>query len=78
MLAISQPHLHNVLKGARKINPELADRLLRKFGLSVLHLLEDAELAAEVIARGLLPLDTPATKHARFRNNPGTHVADDE
>lgn len=26
---ISQPHIHNVLKGARTLSPESADRLMR-------------------------------------------------
>ena len=44
MLSISQPQLHNVLKGARKLTPALADHLLCKFDMSVLDLLESDEL----------------------------------
>jgi transcriptional regulator with XRE-family HTH domain len=36
---ISQPYLHNVLKGARQMTPDLADRLLRELNLKVADLL---------------------------------------
>lgn len=36
---ISQPYLHNVLKGARQMTPDLADRLLRELDMSVTDLL---------------------------------------
>lgn len=32
---ISQPHLHNVLKGARPMSAELADRLMRQLGMTI-------------------------------------------
>ncbi len=32
---ISQSHLHNVLKGARSLTPQLADQLLKALGLSI-------------------------------------------
>ncbi len=44
MLRISQPHLHNVLKGVRKLTPRLADHLLQFFGMTVIDLLGDSEL----------------------------------
>lgn len=34
-VGISQPHMHNLLKGARGMTPETADRLLASLGLSV-------------------------------------------
>ena len=34
-VGISQPHLHNVLKGIRHFKTELADRLMRELGISV-------------------------------------------
>ncbi|HZQ55599.1 MAG TPA: helix-turn-helix transcriptional regulator [Bryobacteraceae bacterium] len=43
ILGISQPQLHNVLKGARKLNTELADRLLGKFGIDVRDLIQPPE-----------------------------------
>jgi transcriptional regulator with XRE-family HTH domain len=39
---ISQPYLHNVLKGARQMPPALADRLLKELGLKLEDLLPDA------------------------------------
>jgi transcriptional regulator with XRE-family HTH domain len=51
ILGISQPQLHNVLKGARRLQPEIADRLMRKFSISILDLLEDAEIVAEAQMR---------------------------
>lgn len=34
-VGISQPHLHNVLKGIRQFKAELADRLMRELGIGV-------------------------------------------
>lgn len=51
ILGISQPQIHNVLKGARKLQPELADRLLRKLGIDVTDLLQIVELTAQVTLR---------------------------
>ena len=44
ILRVSQPQIHNVLKGARKLTPELADRLLRCFGMTVIDLLNRSDL----------------------------------
>jgi plasmid maintenance system antidote protein VapI len=44
ILQISQPHLHNVLKGARKLNIEFADQIMRKFRMSIFDLIEDQEM----------------------------------
>ena len=46
MLGLSQSHVHNVLKGARRLQPELADRLMNKFGLTILDLLQKDELSS--------------------------------
>jgi len=43
-LGISQPHMHNVLKGMRPITPDLFDLMLGKFGMDVLDLYPRAEL----------------------------------
>lgn len=40
---ISQPHIHNVLKGVRVLSPRLADRLLKVLGISILDLIEPSE-----------------------------------
>lgn len=41
--AISQPHLHNILKGAREPSNEHADALLRTAGLTIADLMTEAE-----------------------------------
>ncbi len=43
IIGMSQPHMHNVLKGARVLKPELADSLLAAFGLTVMDLIEESE-----------------------------------
>ena len=45
-IGISQPHLHNMLKGVRVLSPPMADLLLRHLHMSVLDLLDSDELAA--------------------------------
>jgi plasmid maintenance system antidote protein VapI len=61
ILGISQPQMHNVLKGARTLHTDLADRLLWKLGISVLHLFNADELSEELRAR-LSALELPALK----------------
>jgi hypothetical protein len=51
ILGISQPQIHNVLKRARKLSPELADRLLDKLGINITDLLMSPELTNQVILR---------------------------
>jgi len=46
ILGISQSQTHNVLKGARRLQMQLADRILTKLGLSALDLLSEGELDA--------------------------------
>ncbi len=41
---ISQPHLHNLLKGVRALNAGRSDQLLTKLGLTALDLFEGEEL----------------------------------
>jgi plasmid maintenance system antidote protein VapI len=43
---ISQPHLHNMLKGVRVLSPQMADILLRHLHITLLDLLDANELAA--------------------------------
>ena len=43
LMGISQSHTHNVLKGARKLSPELADAILRQLRLNTEDLLDDQE-----------------------------------
>jgi hypothetical protein len=42
-LGVSQPQLHNVLKGARVLKPEFADVLLNHFRIGVLDLIVEKE-----------------------------------
>lgn len=51
ILGISQPQMHNVLKGARTLHTDLADRLLWKLGISLLQLFAEGELSEELRAR---------------------------
>lgn len=51
ILGISQPQIHNVLKGARTLKPDLADRLLEKLSMDVTDLLKTAELTDQIILR---------------------------
>src|SRR5437016_2192339 len=50
---ISQPHLHNVLKGIRALSPRMCDLLMKGLDISVAELLwlrpEDVEPAAKAI-----------------------------
>lgn len=43
IVGISQPHIHNILKGIRPLTPELSDRLLRGVHLSVTDLIAGAD-----------------------------------
>jgi hypothetical protein len=49
-LGVSQPQLHNVLKGARVLKPELGDTLLSHLGMTLLDLLSPRELNAASLA----------------------------
>jgi plasmid maintenance system antidote protein VapI len=50
-LGISQPHVNNVLRGRRKLSPEVADLLLKFFNVSLLDLYADAELSTNLHRR---------------------------
>jgi transcriptional regulator with XRE-family HTH domain len=41
---ISQPHIHNILKGIRAPSPRLADAIMRELGLSLVNLFDPNEL----------------------------------
>jgi len=43
MLGVSQPQIHNVLKGKRKLQNVLADQLLYKLGWDVVDLIENTD-----------------------------------
>jgi plasmid maintenance system antidote protein VapI len=61
ILGVSQPQIHNVLKGARKLHFLLADRLLNKFSISALDLLNDGELNEALCARNATSTDHQPT-----------------
>jgi hypothetical protein len=46
LTGISQPHMHNVLKGQRLLSGELADLILQKLNLTTLDLMEREEMVA--------------------------------
>ena len=52
VLGISQPQIHNVLKGARGLHRPLADLMLRKFQLTVADLLTEVELEKALENKG--------------------------
>jgi transcriptional regulator with XRE-family HTH domain len=45
---ISQPHIHNVLKGKKLFSAEMSDTVLRGLNLDILDLLEPAELSEKL------------------------------
>jgi transcriptional regulator with XRE-family HTH domain len=52
LTGVSQPHIHNVLKGARIFSPEIGDRILRKLQMSLLDLFDKEELEGLVVSGG--------------------------
>jgi len=46
LIGISQPHAHNVLKGVRKLSPQIFDAVLKYFHMSLLDLVALDELQA--------------------------------
>lgn len=57
LIGVSQPHMHNVLKGIRRLSSGIADRILRTMEMSVLDLVttEDAPRGGMPIPRGPTP-----------------------
>jgi len=58
LVGVSQPQLHNVLKGARPLKRELADALLAHFQISLLDLVEPDEESPGGV-RSLMSADEP-------------------
>ena len=70
MVGISQSQMHNVLKGVRKLTPELADRVMACFDMSALDLLKVEELTEQISIRTVVGhRQTQRTLEA-----PGSHV----
>lgn len=70
ILSISQPQMHNVLKGNRTLTPALADRIMQRFGLSVVDLLHKHELMARSNAESPEGASTFQNDSAIMRNGP--------
>jgi transcriptional regulator with XRE-family HTH domain len=51
LTGISQPHIHNVLKGIRALSPEIADLLLKHLQLTIYDLLQPEETAQHAPSR---------------------------
>ena len=49
LIDVSQPHLHNILKGRKSLSPEIGDALLLGLSLSLLDLLTPAELGLALL-----------------------------
>jgi transcriptional regulator with XRE-family HTH domain len=47
LAGVSQPHIHNVLKGKRDLSMETADAILSALGLDLFELLDSGELSSE-------------------------------
>ena len=48
LVGVSQPHIHNVLKGVRALSPELSDQILQHLRLSLLDLIERERMEAHL------------------------------
>jgi transcriptional regulator with XRE-family HTH domain len=51
LIGISQPHVHNVLKGVRNLSPKIFDLALKYLHLSLLDLVPSSELEANLRER---------------------------
>lgn len=51
LIGISQPHVHNVLKGVRNLSPEIFDSILKCFNMSLLDLASVQEMEANLKKR---------------------------
>jgi plasmid maintenance system antidote protein VapI len=70
ILGISQSQTHNVLKGTRTMQIELADRILMKLGLTIMDLLIETELES-ALRRKMVKWD------AEIVRDPGSNCLDD-
>jgi len=51
VVGLSQPHIHNVLKGVRVLSPDVGDLLITSLDLSLIELLGSDELGAALMAK---------------------------
>ncbi|HTU45972.1 MAG TPA: hypothetical protein VMF91_12965 [Bryobacteraceae bacterium] len=70
ILGVSQPQIHNVLKGARKLQWDLADRLIIDLRIKLLDLWDDDELVVDERTQRL-SLQTSAPHTQIPRKQPG-------
>lgn len=75
-LGVSQPHIHNVLKGVRILTPRLADRMLGGLGITLLDLVELHEYRLATQRIWLDNLDLIPVPLAAGRVGPGEEWPD--
>src|SRR3954447_20845876 len=61
-LGVSQPHVHNILKGVRVLSPDIGDQILHRLNLSLFDLLDPDHAAQQVNLNSL-----PASQHSRVQ-----------
>jgi plasmid maintenance system antidote protein VapI len=64
ILGASQPHMHNVLKGTRTLQWDLADRLIAQLGMKLLDLWTEEELVGDERFGQLRQQETAAPNRA--------------
>jgi len=70
LIGISQPHAHNVLKGARNLSPEIFDSILKYFHMSLLDLAQIEDLEAS-LSRRKTPEPAPEVAFLESAIGPG-------
>jgi hypothetical protein len=76
---VSQPHLHNILKGIRALPPELADQLLTVGGFNLKSLMEGGapDTAGTGTANGVFELPPDEAMEPKFRAGDIIHYRTD-
>lgn len=69
---VSQPHVHNVLKGARAFSPEAADMILRALRLTIVDICPIEELGGRMAATTSCRMEAVPVLQARA--GPGHHM----
>ena len=65
LIGVSQPHMHNILKGIRKLSPVVADRILATLEISLLDLVAQGQTPLE----GLPPMAAPKARSRGGRDD---------
>jgi len=71
LVGVSQPHIHNVLKGTRLLSMNLADQILTHLNLSVLDLVEPGRVEPSAIAGEAETIDRTFVPVLEGRLGPG-------